>query len=564
MLFAALLDSGLIPFYVFTALISQIEHRTGEYQWDTLFETPEAKEKIVYATFLVSSVTGGLHLLSLAIDIYLAIVFRKIAKLPPDMNPLEDNLTARPRKRTKSEIAEKHLSQSTTASSGFNRDSFMQDSPATPTRAVPFMHTRNNSTADAQANSPHAAECDRSSYYSARSHRFSRADLPSEQLRQLEQTSRPMTPITRVAAQKRGTASRPQSGIFQTPPVTDSSLAASGALPSREISGVSSLSEANWKTFPSSPPSPELDSSQPLTGFDPDKRPISLNMEDLLDEVRWNVTDEQHELNIRGSTVRRHGENYAALDTDEEYDDRNVYSTAHTNRLYNPELDLGERRPGYGLEDGENNGVDMSTNPLGMNPPTPRPLEIEKASTPKGSLRRAPLSDLQNPPTSSGRSTPVKTSTPGKHRSYGNLGQDTPSPARQTTPGSNSKTTKGEKSRWRRKSSRGVAYESLKPDDEVSDDEQPANTNGDTDRKGRVVSNTGFDLGAGLGPGSPGYGNYIAGLGVGRRRDVSGKVAEEGRGGAALMQDGVQTRSKSRARASSKGRAAGWARFKGL
>lgn len=76
----------------------------------------------------------------------------------------------------------------------------------------------------------------------------------------------------------------------------------------------------------------------------------------------------------------------------------------------------------------------------------------------------------------------------------------------------------------------------------------------ESDRKGRVVSNSGADFGPNVSGGSAlSYGNYIAGLGVGRRRDVSGKVAEEGRVGINKATDEKPTV-----------RAAGWARFAGL
>ncbi len=113
MLFAAMIDAGLLPFLAFSAFMAHNEHISGAYGWNTLFDVPLMTWYIVYTTFLLCVIEGGLLLISLVLGVYLAIIFRKIAKLPPDMNPLEPNLTARPHKRNKSELAtsEKHMSR---------------------------------------------------------------------------------------------------------------------------------------------------------------------------------------------------------------------------------------------------------------------------------------------------------------------------------------------------------------------------------------------------------------------------------------------------------------------
>ena len=147
MLFAAIIDVGLIPFLVFTALISRTEYiepvnATGH--WTTLFGGDDATTKITYSTFLISVVGGSLHLVSLTISIYLGVLFRKISRLPPDMNPLEDNLTSR-HKRNKSSLLDNRVSQATTATANSKRDSQVDDPLISPPRTVPFMHTRNES-----------------------------------------------------------------------------------------------------------------------------------------------------------------------------------------------------------------------------------------------------------------------------------------------------------------------------------------------------------------------------------------------------------------------------------
>ena len=135
--------------------------------WATLFGSAVASYKIVFSLFLVSVVNGGFHLVSLLIDIYLALIFRRISSLPPDMNPLEDNLTSR-HKRNKSSLLDNRISQATTSTAGTNRDR-ASDPLISPPRSVPFMHTRNDSHTNI-TNVPHPES----------SPRTSRTDLQSQ------------------------------------------------------------------------------------------------------------------------------------------------------------------------------------------------------------------------------------------------------------------------------------------------------------------------------------------------------------------------------------------------
>lgn len=146
MIFAALIDTCLIPFFAFSAILANADYRTNEYGWSTLFGDGDITQKIIYAFFLASAAEGGLMLFSLFLDGYLAVTFRKIAKMPPDMNPLEDNLTARPNgkhKRNKSEMNfEKHLSGSTLAT---QRMSQITNASTSNFKRVPYVHTRTDS-----------------------------------------------------------------------------------------------------------------------------------------------------------------------------------------------------------------------------------------------------------------------------------------------------------------------------------------------------------------------------------------------------------------------------------
>ncbi|KAK2742827.1 hypothetical protein FQN57_005118 [Myotisia sp. PD_48] len=562
MLFASVLDAGLIPFFVFTSIISKVEYESKAYGWDTLFGEKDVTRTIFFATFLATTVAGGLHLISLIIDIYLAVVFRKITKLPPDMNPLEDNLTSRRHKHTKSEIAEKHLSTSTFDSVPY---------PDSPVRSIPFMHTRNDSNVSTPSQ---LGRGDRTSYHSAQSNRFSRSDLPSQQFRQFEQTTVPKTPITRHAAKRRGTGpSRPQSAIFQTPPTSMHSRPGSSAGQTRELSGVSALSDDNWEVYPSNPASPELRAREvsPLRSRSPSPDITDENLK----RMDYGDSYDDNALNRGSGTVRRHRGVYTAVEDDED-DDRNDYMATYADNLPQVGGDLGDRYYA-GIKENDNTfpGSNLPYNPLGMNPPTPKPLEFERNNQP-----RTASSNIQNPSIQSDRSTPISGTPNGKkHRSYGELVQNTPSPSRHyENPienessalfgGTNSKAKSStSSSRWRRKSGKPSVYEALQAEVGDSDNDEPDYKSAESDRKGRVVSNTGADINLDLGGyGSPGYGNYLAGLGVGRRRDVSGKVAEEGRGGDLVHEDdGTPSKSKGR-RLSKTGeiKAAGWARWKGL
>ena len=82
-LFSVTVDTGLIPFLAFSAIMCRVQYTTGEYRWDTLFGSKAAAYWIVFGAFIDSTALGGLHLLSLATGIWLATIFRRISKLPP-------------------------------------------------------------------------------------------------------------------------------------------------------------------------------------------------------------------------------------------------------------------------------------------------------------------------------------------------------------------------------------------------------------------------------------------------------------------------------------------------
>jgi hypothetical protein len=143
MLFAAFFDVSVVPFYAFSALVAM----TRQSGWSTLLSNQALTSIFSHVVFYLGAVGGGLHLVSLGVSLYLAVTFRKITKLPPDMNPLEDNLTSR-HKRNKSSIStgttvsEKRISAplESKRSSG----AAYEDLSRPPT--IPFFHTRTLST----------------------------------------------------------------------------------------------------------------------------------------------------------------------------------------------------------------------------------------------------------------------------------------------------------------------------------------------------------------------------------------------------------------------------------
>jgi hypothetical protein len=178
MFFASAYDLALIPFYAFYSYTASAQVKiamAGSKEvgaWTSLLHpAADLMTRLSGTAFLCSTIAAGLHVLSLALSLWVGIMFRKITLLPPDMNPLEDNLTARPHKRNKSSMSvstmgEKRLSDpfESKRSSG----SPYEDLSRPPT--IPFMHTRSGSsgsTSTCQTTPPGS--------------RDSRLDLPSRQ-----------------------------------------------------------------------------------------------------------------------------------------------------------------------------------------------------------------------------------------------------------------------------------------------------------------------------------------------------------------------------------------------
>ncbi|KAJ5123849.1 uncharacterized protein N7515_007674 [Penicillium bovifimosum] len=565
-LFASTLDLGLIAFYVFTAFMAYGQWTSNAYNWDTLFNDSEMTVKLSETTFILALANGGLHLISLAISIWLALTFRQISRLPPDMNPLEDNLTARPRKNRKQDkMDEKHLSQST-------MNSTFEDPLIGSPRSVPFMHTREQSLGnDDTYDSMDIMDDPRLSHPSFYQHRLSQMQShdpsspetifhqPATQPYDLTETSAleyrnvasHAPEIINATAQMRHLSSRTADRSDTVSPMSDNWVAYS----ERSLSPMVEEQNANGTTLrqSSSVYSRNTNRTTPSAGSGirdwfaygskPEPRVATAIPEDIRGEY---------------SSLAMH-EYYGLDDNQREQDVGDQRMDIFPDPAeHNDDLD---ERDGY-----------LPFNPLMLNPPTPQPILTAQPEN-TDPVRRIALSD--NPNLSYNEkaqpiSVPHESSAPSSPKSqfYGELDVDD-KPALDITHDSNVPLTR-KPTKLTKKRNKMSAYEALKKND--SDDEghlsarpavSPRAT--ESDRKGRVVSNTGADtargLAAGVGASLSSYGSYIAGLGVGRRRDVSGKVAEEGRS------EKVETTNQSTERqtpGSSPVRAAGWARFAGL
>ncbi|RDA91021.1 hypothetical protein CP533_2542 [Ophiocordyceps camponoti-saundersi (nom. inval.)] len=93
--FSALADVFIVSAYAFGAFST---HRNGE-SWSTLLSNQSLVRIFVPAAYYSMIVSSCLHLVTLSISLWLCLIFRRISMMPPDMNPLEEHLTARPYKK---------------------------------------------------------------------------------------------------------------------------------------------------------------------------------------------------------------------------------------------------------------------------------------------------------------------------------------------------------------------------------------------------------------------------------------------------------------------------------
>ncbi|KAJ5645922.1 hypothetical protein N7490_002294 [Penicillium lividum] len=572
--FAGTLDAGLIPFYVFTAYMAHGDYTTDAYSWGTMFKNSEITLDIIEATFICALVNTGLHLISFCLSIFLAVVFRKISHLPPDMNPLEDNLTARPRRsfRKDIDVDEKHMSSSTLHS---NMEDPLMGSP----RTVPFMHTREDSLGgETIRGSVDMSNGKRESQIFVQPLRFSLEPSSPDRFYH-NPTVEPYNPATATSAPEYHNVPARSPEII-VPSTHTRHLASRTADRSDSVSPVSD----NWVAYDERYPSPVSD-IQNQTGQSNEttlrqsssvySRRTDKSAASAASGIRdWFAYPQRNPPSVGSAIPEDTRGEYASLAAQEYYGNED-----------NDEQDIGAQQRFNIFPDPEEHDHDnddepgIPFNPLMLNPPTPQPIltEIQEDTDP---VRRNALGD--NPNFSQNQKAqlfvpPGSDSSPSNNRYYGQL-EDDNSSGLSIAPRkvSDQKDMKREPSKLIKKRSKKIAaYQSLKKDD--SDDDghlspriPPSPAVAEADRKGRVVSNSGADtahpgLVSGVGASLSSYGSYIAGLGVGRRREVSGKVVEEGRGGKSVEVRPLPSPNPSPEQSpDGKIRAAGWARFAGL
>ncbi|KAM0712526.1 hypothetical protein Q7P37_011623 [Cladosporium fusiforme] len=166
-IFGMMMDSGLIPFYVYTSWFAHqnwIAEPGSETRWRNIFNNDDSSTNpLLFATFLVSAITGFFHLITIGIGAWLAIIFRKISAYPPDLNPLEDNLTSRKHQYKNSDASAMSMMQKPGYMSGstlnVNEQRFSKSSH--DDRTLEFRHSRIGSENNFSPHNPRSAHLSR-------------------------------------------------------------------------------------------------------------------------------------------------------------------------------------------------------------------------------------------------------------------------------------------------------------------------------------------------------------------------------------------------------------------
>ncbi|KAK6386033.1 hypothetical protein LTS17_001607 [Exophiala oligosperma] len=541
MVFAGVLDTGLIPFFVFSAWLAHADYAENKYGWSTLFKDSDISYKIIYALFLLSCIEGGLMAVSLFLDIYLGVKFRQIARLPPDLNPLEPNFTSR-HKRNKSEgITEKNMRNSELAS--------RRVSQGTGFKRIPFVHTRTDSA-------------DSVTLYGSEAARNSRVGLRKEiddNEKDPWHWSRTSSPTRPGSAVNPSPNSRVAGAGLEYRPERSSGLAQPTATTSRP---------ASWLSYLDYEGVPSLMSDEANDELDHEVRPVSpvsaLSMHDASHGTMNNERENRYQPSGRDSQQAQSYPAHNGSQVFTQYDNASQSNINH--RLLQAQSPPQPKR---------------SREPLAMNPPSPvrgqfanenvysTPLRQVQSSdyyhAPRGVLSDADVNSIQNRGNGMSPRPASFMGSASKARFYGDLKSPGGSATSQGYHGDQKINTNAGAPREveglyeRTKTMQTESDYSANFDVYDSDDDDGklsaniggghAPVQGQQWNGARQISNsTGYDLAGGY----AGLGSEF-GAGMGRRRDVSGKVAEEGR---ASPPKKTQNNTKNGA--------AGWERFKGL
>lgn len=203
----------MLPFYVFIAFFCANNWTMApgdQGRWTSFFHSATRDGKVLESAFLIGTVAGGLHLFSIPIDMYLIWVFRKISQYPPDMNPLEDNLTSRVNRKHQYKSSELSLSKSalmsgsTLSLSRPTRVSAARDQLVPEARPVSFYQSRTNLDPSYSPHTQDSARLSRFEYQQPTSARASQVNMSrgsESRERSRSQSSRPQS-FQRYANQK--------------------------------------------------------------------------------------------------------------------------------------------------------------------------------------------------------------------------------------------------------------------------------------------------------------------------------------------------------------------------
>jgi hypothetical protein len=494
-----------------------------------MFPTDEETNKVLTTTWLTSIAVGGLHLISLFLDFYLLIVFRKIAKLPPDMNPLEDNLTSRRKTKHKhknSSISaltpltgdnsnEKRFSkQSTVPSERFSQVDplISRDIPSPDKYQMAFMHTRQNSDMTYSPHTPHSARQSKerfSMYSQPPSTRQSRKDLNHRD----DLHRRDDFDDNETLAQRKSMLAQ-QANIKRH---------------ARAESYVTNASKENFYTPPATARSDKQEGAGDLS--------LQRNSRETLQNDNWFVhPDDENE--------KQQEEHYSTPAPPKQ----SIFSANNkSNQGYNtlsPYDDVSDVEDEYERDQ----LAQLAPQPLRMNPPTPPPaqrFEREKNTPPPGLQRTKTTTSISTDATFNRSHSQSRSGTP-KSRYYGDLkaanngvrSGNSPAPSPNSSPKKGS--FRNQPNHFPSAANQYVSntpppssHSPVKNSPFTLDKKSYTSVRrtGDTayqpiqGQSPRVISRSGVDY---MNP----YEFDDSDLGTpGRRRDVSGKIAEEGRGG---------------------------------
>ena len=493
-------------------------------RWRTMFPTDEETNKVLTTTWLTAVAVAGLHLLSLFLDLYLLIVFRKITKMPPDMNPLEDNLTSRRKSKHKHKSSsisaithltgdnEKRFSvQSTIAGDRLSQADplISKDIPSPNKNQVAFMHTRTNSEMTYSPHTPHSAQQSKE--------RFSMYSQPPS----AHQSRRSLN-------HRDDLLRRDDVGDNETLAQRKSMLAQQANIKrhSRNDSYLTNSSKDQFYT----PPTTARNDKPEVTG----DLSLQRNSRETLQNDNWFVHPD-------GDDGPEQEEHYHAPARKQSMLNGNNNSNKGYNTL-SPYDDVSD------MEDEPKLEKPMVPQPLRMNPPTPPPAQMfdQKKNTPPPGLKRTQTTTSISTDATFNRSHSHSRSGTPKSRYYGDLKAATQGIKNGNSPANspNASPTKGSfRNQPNHFPSATKQYISNTPP--PSSHSPVKNSPFTLDKKSytsvrrtgetaytpvkgqspRVVSRSGVDY---MNP----YEFDDSDLGTpGRRRDVSGKIAEEGRGG---------------------------------